>query len=312
MTHTVGVITNPTSGSGRGARWGHEALAEFGKLGVKVVDLTRGSWGSAHEAGIKALKNIDALVVVGGDGMAHLGAQIVTQARKKKPLGVVAAGSGNDFAVTAGLPTGDIAASVRRIVDGLEGDSTDVDLGMLTGPGIEEPSKPRYFTCVLSAGIDAAIALYGSSIKYPRGPMKYKFATFREIPKFKPYGIRVTADGFSWEQQATLVAVANTPIFGGGLYATKDAKINDGYLDVVVAEGMSRLDILKIFPKLKDGSHMKDPRLSQVRAKKIRIEQSDVGAAMPAAFADGELVGADPLNVEVAPGVLRLLGAKVH
>ena len=69
--------------------------------------------------------------------------------------------------------------------------------------------------------------------------------------------------------------------------------------------------ILKIFPKLNDGSHMDDPKLHQVRAKKILIEQSPIGAKMPAAFADGELVGSEPLNVEVAPGALRVLGARV-
>ncbi len=316
MTHTVGVITNPTSGSGRGARWGREALAALSERGVKVIDLTRGSWGGAFEAGMNARGDIDALVVVGGDGMAHLGTQIVASRRRmsrnrKIPMGVIAAGSGNDAAITYGLPIHDIDAAADRVLEGLEGDHTDVDLGKLSGPGIEEPGNPRYFNCVLSAGLDAAVALYGSNLKYPRGPLKYKVATMREIPRFKPYGIKVTADGFTWEQNATLVAVANTPIFGGGLYATKEASITDGMLDVVVAKGMSKLEVLKIFPKLSDGSHMDDPKLHQVRAKKILIEQSPLGATMPAAFADGELVGSEPLNVEVAPGALRVLGARV-
>src|SRR5690606_19525314 len=138
MKRTVGVITNPTSGSGRGARWGNEALAALSARGIKVRDLSRGSWGGAFEAAHKARRDLDALVVVGGDGMVHLGAQI-SAGRKKLPLGIMAAGSGNDAAVTYGLPIHDMNAAADRIVAGLEGDTTAVDLGKLSGPRIEEP-----------------------------------------------------------------------------------------------------------------------------------------------------------------------------
>jgi diacylglycerol kinase (ATP) len=310
MSHTIGVITNPTSGSGRGLRWGIEARAALAARGLKVRDLSHGSWSSAFDAAMKARRHLDALVVVGGDGMVHLGAQICAEQRHL-PLGIIAAGSGNDAAHSYGLPIHNIEAAADRIYEGLQGDVSFVDLGKVTGHGVGEPGDPRYFTCVLSAGLDAAVAAYARTITWPRGPMKYKFATFREVPRFHPYGVKVTADGKRWQGACTLVAVANSTVFGGGLIISPNSKINDGLFELVTAEDVSRAGVLKLFPKLKDGSHVKDPRITITSVKEVTIEQSIDGAKLPAAFADGELVGPAPLHVRIAPRALRVLGARI-
>lgn len=310
MSHSIGVITNPTSGSGRGLRWGREALAALAARGFKIRDLSHGSWSSAFEGAMKARRHLDALVVVGGDGMVHLGAQICAE-RKDLPLGIIAAGSGNDAAFSYGLPLLDIEAAADRIYEGLHGEVTAVDLGKITGYGVGEPGDPRYFTCVLSAGLDAAVASYASNITWPRGPVKYKFATLREVPRFRPYGVKVVADGKRWQGACTLVAVANSTVFGGGLMISPESKVNDGILELVTAENISRAGVLKIFPKLKDGSHVKDPRITITQVKEVSITQNSDGAKLPAAFADGELVGPEPLHIKIAPKALRILGARI-
>lgn len=304
----LGVITNPTSGSGRGERIGAEALTALAAGGHQLRDLSRGSWAASYEAAMKHRRELDALIVVGGDGMAHMGIQVC--AERKLPLGIIASGSGNDLAKAVDLPEYDIAAAVARIEDGLRGDVTAIDVGKITGSAVEFPSKPRYFCAVLSAGVDAAIAAYGSNLKYPRGPLKYKVATMRELPRFKPYGVRVRVDGKAWEQQCTLVAVANSRVFGGGLVISPGSSVTDGMLDVVIAEPLSRRDILRLFPKLNDGSHVSDPRIRIIQAKEVEISQAPGGAPLPPAFADGELIGAQPLKVSIAKGALRVLGAR--
>ncbi|WP_062213778.1 diacylglycerol/lipid kinase family protein [Demequina oxidasica] len=308
----IGVITNPTAGSGRGARWGAEALTALSASGHQIRDLSRGTWAASYEAAMEHRRGLDALVVVGGDGMVHLGIQVCGE--RKLPLGIVAAGSGNDAAESLGLPIHDIEASVRRIHEGLSGIVARIDLGVITGATVDFPSKPRYFIAVLSAGIDAAIAAYGSNLTFPRGPLKYKVATLRELPRFKPYGVRVKVDGNEWTQRCTLVAVANGTVFGGGLKVSPDSVLNDGVLELVLAEPLSRRSILKLFPKLYDGSHLADERIRVIPATKIEITpfgdvEGGQGAALPPAFADGEQVGRAPMTVTVAPGALRVLGA---
>src|SRR5690606_9077631 len=155
------------SGSGRGMRLGAETLVSLVAAGHEVTDLSHGSWVASLEAAIKIRRHLDALVVVGGDGMVNLGLQVC--AENTLPLGIVAAGSGNDLAKTLGLPEHDIPAAVARIEDGLRGDVSTIDLGKVAGPSVRSAGKVRYFAAVLSAGLDAAVAAYGSNLKYPRG-----------------------------------------------------------------------------------------------------------------------------------------------
>lgn len=306
----VGVITNPTSGSGRGRAWGHDTLLELARRGHQIVDLSRGSWSASYEAAIKARRSLDALVVVGGDGMVHLGLQVC--AEKRLPLGIVAAGSGNDVAVACGLPVHDIPAAVDRIEAGFAGQIQAIDLGKISGRRVELPAAPRYFGAVFSAGIDAAVASYARKLTYPRGPLKYKWATVMEVPRFKPYGVTVSVDGRQWSQQCTLVAVANATIFGGGLKISPNSLITDGKLEFVIAEALPKRDIVKLFPKLSDGSHVSDPRVRIVQAKKVTISQGSNGARLPVAFADGELVGGEPVTIEVVPKAVRVLGGNAR
>ncbi len=257
---------------------------------------------------MKARRSLDALVVVGGDGMVHLGIQVC--ADRKLPLGIVAAGSGNDAAMTLKLPVHNIPASVKRIEEGLAGEVAMIDLGKVSGRRIELPAAPRYFIAVLSAGIDAAVASYARQLTFPRGPLKYKVATLREVPRYKPYSVEVTADGQKWVQRCTLVAVANSPVFGGGLIISPESRVDDGVLELVITEPLGKLEIAKLFPKLYDGSILSEPKVRVIRAKKITIAQSTGGAQLPPSFGDGELVGAGPLTIEVAPKALRVLGAR--
>ncbi|WP_062295642.1 diacylglycerol/lipid kinase family protein [Demequina maris] len=306
---TVGIITNPTSGSGRGARRGAEAKAALAAGGHHLIDLSRGSWAASYEAAMAHRSSLDALVVVGGDGMAHLGLQVC--AETELPLGIVAAGSGDDIAASVGLPRHDIPAAVARIEAGLRGDVLRTDVGKVTGASIEEPASPRYFGAVLSAGLDAAVASYARAISFPRGPLKYKVATMREVPRFRPYGVRVTADGRERTMRCTLVAVANAAVFGGGLVISPESSVTDGRLELVTADGMTKRDILRLFSKLRDGSHTTDPLVHIERVESVTIvPESAEGAPLPPAFADGELVGATPLTITVAPRALTVLGGK--
>lgn len=305
---TLGVISNPTAGSGRGAKWAAQALALLAARGHKVRDLSRGSWPASLDHARERHRDLDAIVVVGGDGMVHLGLQAC--AESSMPLGIIAAGSGNDNAASLGLPIHDIAASIDAIEAGLEGDIAQVDLGRADGPGVAERKSRRYFAGVLSLGVDAAVADYASRMTWPRGPIKYKVATAIQLPRFKPYGVSLDIDGEKWRQRCTLVAVANSPMFGGGLKVSPHSSVVDGHLELLLAEAMPRREIVRIFPKLTDGSHLGDPRVRVIRAKRVRIGPSSEGAPLPPGSADGELVGPVPLDVRVVPGALRVLGGK--
>lgn len=301
----LGVVVNPTAGKGRGTTAGlrtHELLRRHGH---DVHDLSAASLALATDrARAAVLAGLDALVVVGGDGMVHLGVNVV--AGTDLPLGIVAAGTGNDIARTLRLPKpGDVEASVAAIENGLATEPRRVDAVRVGPPGT---AAHEWYLGVLSCGFDAAINARANEMTWPRGSGRYVRALVAELPRFEPYGYRVTMDDHVWESTGTLVAVANVPWIGGGLKIAPDAVVDDGLLDVVVAGPFSKVGVVKIFPGIYGGKHVAHPAVEIFRSRSVLIEpMTGLGGLPPAAFADGERVGPLPLRVTVEPGALSVL-----
>lgn len=303
MRH-VGVVVNPTAGKGRGAHAGRRVHELLVARGMKVEDLSAPTLAQATDrARAAAVQGLDALVVVGGDGMVHLGANVV--AGTALPLGIVAAGTGNDIARALALPRGDVEAAVDVVERALDTGPRRIDAVRV---GTPEHAAHEWFLGVLSCGIDAAVNARANTMTWPAGSARYVRALVAELASFRPYGYRVTLDDRTWESAGTLVAVANVPLFGGGLRIAPDARADDGLLDVVVAGPLSRPAVTRIFPGIYQGRHVHHPAVTVVRSRSVLIEPlDDAGAAPPAAFADGERVGPLPLRVQVDPGALSVL-----
>ena len=303
MSH-LGVVVNPTAGKGRGSRAGrdvHEALAARGH---RVEDLSGPTLERATDrARAAALAGLDGLVVVGGDGVVHLGVNVV--AGTDIPLGIVAAGTGNDIARSLDLPRGDVAAAVDAIERGLRQGPRLVDAVRAGTPGT---GAYEWFVGVLSCGFDAAINARANEMTWPRGSARYVRALVAELAAFQPYGYRVTLDDGVWEQTGTLVAAANVPWIGGGLKIAPDAVIDDGLLDVVVAGPFTKPGVVKIFPGIYQGKHIGHPSVEVRRSRSVLIEPlAAEGPHPPVAFADGERIGPLPLLAQVVPGALPVL-----
>jgi diacylglycerol kinase (ATP) len=300
----LGVVVNPTAGKGRGTQAGRQVHELLRARGHKVEDLSAATLAQATDrARAAAVQGLDALVVVGGDGMVHLGVNVV--AGTGLPLGIVAAGTGNDIARTLALPRGDVEASVAAVEHGLLDGPRRVDAVRVGSP---EHAAHEWYLGVLSCGFDAAINARANEMTWPRGSGRYVRALAAELSRFRPFGYRVTLDDQVWESAGTLVAVANVPWIGGGLKIAPDAEIDDGLLDVVVAGPFSKAGVVKIFPGIYQGKHVGHPSVDVMRSRSVLIEPlTDLGALPPAAFADGERIGPLPLRVTVDPGALSVL-----
>lgn len=334
---TVGLVVNPTAGHGRGAAAGARTADALHAAGHDVLSLGAPSHPLAQEAADAAVRagSVDALVVVGGDGMVHLGVNAVTGTRV--PLGVVAVGTGNDFAHAAGLPTGAAAPCVDALLDAVARSRVrDLDAVRVTGPHLP---AARWYAGVLSAGVDAAVNAHANAAAWPRGRARYARSALREIARYRPYGYRVTLHGATapdggpppdvlagvplqpqdaptprpgtaplvWQSPGALVAVANGPRIGGGIRIAPDAALDDGLLDVVLAGPLTRWHAATTFPGMYTGRHLHRPGVGTLRARAVTIEATDAGAPPPHAFADGEHLGPLPLHAEVVPGALTVL-----
>ena len=301
---TLGLVVNPSAGTGRGGAVGRRARRLLERAGHDVHVLSAPTLAQATDRARRAATSgLDALVVVGGDGMVHLGVGVV--AGTDLPLGVVAVGTDNDVARSFGLPRGDVDRAVAVIDTALRSGPRRVDAVRVAAPD----ATWHWYAGVLSCGLDAAVNARANTLTWPHGHLRYLRALVPELAAFRPYGYRVDVDGTVWESSGTLVAVASTPWFGGGLPIAPGAVADDGLLDVVLAGEFTRRGALAIFPRIYRGRHVDHPGVQVLRGRRVVVEHApELGPPPPAAFADGEPLGRVPLVVEVVPGALGVLG----
>lgn len=291
----LGIIINPAAGNGMGRIEGEQAISELQRES-EVIDLTGSSLKHSEKNARQAIDDnlLDGLVVVGGDGMAHLGVNLCAEA--KIPLGIIAAGTGNDAARALGLPIGDAFAGARAVINNLSQPRV-VDLVHATSS-----IGSFYFFGSLSVDFVALVNQQANSWKWPKGPNRYKLAMVAELAAFKPIHYKAVIDGKEKEFDAMLCSIANSPFFGGGMKVAPGASIDDGMLDIFIVNKISRPELLRVFPRVYTGEHITHPAVEFIRAKKITLTPT---ISMPA-YSDGEPVGIAPVTAEIAPKALMV------
>ncbi len=285
----IALLTNPTAGKGRGARYRDAALPRLRAAGLTVRNLAGRDADESQDLAHQAVADgVDTLVVVGGDGMVHLAVQAL--AGTGVALGVVPAGTGNDVARYFDVPRRDPLAAADIVIAGR---TRTVDLAR---------SGQQHFLTVLAAGFDAVVNERANKMTWPKGQMRYNLATLAELRTFEPIPYTLDLDGQARSLEAMLVAVGNGPSFGGGLRITEGAVLDDGLLDVVIIKPMSKLDLVRTYPKLFKGTHVTHPQYEHHRVRSVSVAAPGI-----VSYADGERFGALPLTVECAPGALRVL-----
>jgi diacylglycerol kinase (ATP) len=283
------LLTNPTAGKGKGARMRDLALDRMRAAGIDVRPLQGRDADEALDLARQAVGDgVDALVICGGDGMVHLGVQAV--AGSGTPLGIVPAGTGNDVARYFDIPRKDPLAAVERVIAGR---TRTIDLAR---------SGTKYYVTVLAAGFDAIVNERANAMTWPKGQMRYNLATLAELRVFQPLHYTLEIDGRTLRLDAMLVAVGNGPSFGGGLRITEGAVLDDGLLDVVIIKPMSKLELIRTYPKLFKGTHVTHPAYEHHLARSVTVAASGI-----VSYADGERFGPLPLTIECAPGALTVL-----
>jgi diacylglycerol kinase (ATP) len=292
----LGVIVNPQANRGRAALVGEQVFEAFAKAGIAAINL---SATSALEAKKKAeelisLQEISALIAVGGDGTSQLCAGIAVP--NQISLGIVPAGSGNDQARELNIDLHDTQAAVKNIVDSLD-TPRRVDAMKVSVSG-----KEIWSIGSISAGFDALCATRANSLRWPKGPNSYIAALLLELPSFNAIEYHLDVDGEKRVIEAMLCGVANAKSFGGGMMISPNSEITDGELEVFILHKVSRARLLRIFPTVYKGKHLRFPEVEIFKAKSIKISNDNFPVTC-----DGELVGNAPFSAEVHPGALRLL-----
>ncbi len=286
------VILNPTSDRGRAGHLRHaleQALAN-GRGDLVVTTAPREAERLATEAGLAGRD----VVAVGGDGTITEVANGVLASGRRVTLGVVPAGSGNDYAYeTLRLPRDPL----RALDIALTGQPLAMDVGIVNG---------RYFLNSLGVGIDANIAAAAEELKrlpFMRGQTLYWAASLRELlfhydqcPE-----LIVTRDGQIDESRLfALAAVSIGPTYGGGFRINPDADPRDGWFDLCTIWKPSLPRALRLLPMVEKGRHLTQPEVKRTRVRAVTLE-----AKQPIfAHLDGEVTKASHFEARILPGAL--------
>src|SRR5688572_12060461 len=246
MPDRVSVIVNPAAGRGRGARTLTAVTTAFNAVGVTDIQTTK----ARDDEGDIARRAMDAgattLVAVGGDGTWGnvANAILASGANRDVRLALIAAGTGNDFAKTAGSPATDVQATARLVAEGAE---TSVDVGR-----IEE----HFFLNVTGFGFDVAVLEDILKIKWVKGEALYLYSALRQLTSYRGVEIDITtpARGRGRAKHLMLV-IANARNFGGKFKIAPDASLTDGLLDAVSILDASTLRRVKLFGAVAKGKH---------------------------------------------------------
>ena len=283
----IHVLVSPEAGRGRAAAATSDVRDRLRARGDRLIDLT-GADATASTANARDAVHggAERLIVLGGDGMVHLAVQAV--AGTDTILGIVPVGTGNDFArALPRIPEDPLAAA-----DVALGEPDPID-GIKVGD--------RWIASVATAGFSGDVNARANGLRRPKGQSRYTVATVLELPRLQRRPTRLRVDDTTFEYDSVLLAIGNTGWFGGGMHVCPDADPDDGQLDVTIVAGVGRVELLRFFRRVFNGTHLHHPKVHTHRGSRIEIDGTDLTL-----WGDGEPVATGPVVLDAMPAAIRL------
>jgi diacylglycerol kinase (ATP) len=254
----------------------------------------------AREAGIH---HYDKVIAMGGDGTVHevVNGLMKVPERIRPILGVVPAGSGNDFSHAIGASTNP-ADALRRALDG---ETSTVDLGMM----VAEHGKQEYFDNTMGIGFDTVVTIRSHQLPLLRGFLIYLAAVIQTIIlNHNSMTMQIETEDRKWEQRNLLLTLCNGPREGGGFMLAPEAKIDDGILHYAMIKHVSRPMMFRLLPEVMKGTHGRFKQVTLGSCKKMSIT-SDRPMYI---HTDGEIYSGFGTNVrkasfEILPNALKVV-----
>ena len=245
----------------------------------------------------------DMVIAMGGDGTVHevVNGLMKVPQEKRPVLGVVPAGSGNDFAHAIAVPT----KSDHALVHALGNEPSAVDLGLMT----DEHGKTEYFDNTTGIGFDSVVTIRSHKLPVVRGFLMYLTAVIQTILlNHNAITMQIETEGQKWVQSNLLLTMCNGPREGGGFMMAPEAKIDDGILHYAMIKKVSRPMMFRLIPEVMKGTHGRFQQVTMGSCKRM-----SVSADRPMYIhCDGEIYsgfGTDVRTVvfEVLPGALKVV-----
>lgn len=283
-------IVNPTASSGKCARIADqlEKICQSLKMDFDM-DFTQKP-GDAIDLAQSAREKFECVVAVGGDGTIN---EVVNGLMGgKAKLGVIPAGTGNDFIKAVSIPL-----KLDHAIGNLIGMNTQkIDIGI---------AGDRYFCNGLGIGFDAWVVQESLNVKKLRGKAIYLYSVLKTINSYQPPLIRLTYNKVVREEKLYMVTVGNGISLGGGFKLTPNAIIDDGLFDLTIIRNLKYWEIYKNLISVFPGKHIYLEQVTTDRTDCLKIESEEGFAS----HMDGELLSLNiqALDIRILPGALEVV-----
>ena len=251
-----------------------------------------------------AEEGYDLVIAMGGDGTAHevMNGLMQVPAEKRPVMGVVPIGSGNDFAYSMGITQ----KSAHALAHMLKAETIQsIDIGQMT----DEHNRKEYFDNTLGIGFDAVVTIRSHKLPIVKGFLMYLTAVIQTIIlNHNPANIKIETESEQWETSTLMVTLCNGPREGGGFMLSPNSKNDDGKMEYVIVNKVSRGMMFRLVPEFMNGTHMRFKQICMGEFKKCSIT-SDRPLYI---HADGEIFtsfGSNlrKVNFEILPQALKVV-----
>src|SRR5690625_3398380 len=254
------IIYNPTAGRETFRRELPKVLEKFELAGYETsTHATKGEGDATEAAKIAVERKHDIVLIAGGDGTINEVVQGIAEADYRPKLGVIPAGTTNDFARALSIPR-DIKKAVDII---LKDQAKALDIGKV---------NDHYFINIAGGG-DLTELTYDVPIKLKStlGQLAYYLKGIEMLPFLKPVSTVIEYDDHVFEGDIMLFLVANTNSVGGFEKLAPNALIDDGYFDLLILKKTNLAEFLRIATAGIRGSHIDDENIIYTQAKRIKV-----------------------------------------
>ena len=301
-------LINPASGGGKvKKRWTKVVKNEFDAMGLQYTEYYTTAPVDAITKIESEIDNYDGFIAIGGDGTVNevlngiIHGTLEKNKVNNKIFATVPCGTGNDISHAMGLPHKDMKEACKAFTSGV---LKRIDAGKATGENFKGEKVNRYFCGVLSTGFDAEVAFKtNSGTKWLPGTMNYVKSLLTSLLWMKTRGYIVKTPETTFEENGILLAVGLGQYYGGGMMVCPNAKIDDGLFDIVFLKKVSRLTMLRVFPKVYDGKHLSHKAVFEYESASITISNTiDTYWQV-----DGETIGFTPVDITTVKDALQIL-----
>jgi diacylglycerol kinase family enzyme len=299
------LVYNPASGKGKAtSRAADFATAFRDRFGSELTLRPTESVADIREAAKQAVAEYELQLFMGGDGTLSEALQGMCELSDFRPLeravGLLPAGSGNSFLRDFGIVT--YPAARDALLSALaSGETVAADLAVVrySPPGelgVDKEARRISFQ-FWGIGLVCDIAERAMQMRY-LGSLNYAVAAVGKVLNHRPYRWLTTIDGVTEEIECNFLSVSNSRFTGGAMMIAPPVRINDGRLFLVLPSIRSRVEMLRMMPKIFRGRHLDHPQVNCRFVSEVSIQHDQ-----PLVFnVDGELdIGHNP-SIAVQPG----------